>query len=249
MLARGRYRDEIERTCTESVCGAREGTNRADLHGIAGEVGVEGLISRRADLLLGTPLEKLKHRIAGDLVGKSRAAGARDAALTVEEDLCADVHRLVEEALLAIEPRLRASDRHRLILEGAFAALVADRAVERVVEEEEFKHALLRLAGDGRRHLRADVHAIGDDLGTGRRRLRDALDLDEAGPAGGHWLKERVIAEPGDFDAEEFSGTNGQRALRDLNGHAIDGDAHHLNSRNIGAGIARDCHRAAPAKR
>ena len=34
---------------------------------------------------------------------------------------------------------------HRLVLQVAFAALVADRAIERMVDEQEFHHAFARL--------------------------------------------------------------------------------------------------------
>jgi hypothetical protein len=36
-----------------------------------------------------------------------------------------------------------------LVLEVAFAALVADRAIERMVDQQEFHHALARLAHAG----------------------------------------------------------------------------------------------------
>ena len=46
------------------------------------------------------------------------------------------------------EPGLAAAVGHRLVLQRALAALVADRAVERVVDQQELHDALLRLVGD-----------------------------------------------------------------------------------------------------
>ena len=44
--------------------------------------------------------------------------------------------------------RLGPAVAHRLVLQRALAALVADRAVERVVDEQQLHDALLRLVGD-----------------------------------------------------------------------------------------------------
>ena len=73
------------------------------------------------------------------------------AALAVEQDLRGDVDRLGERALHAVEAGLAAAVAHRLVLQRALAALVADRAVERVVDEQELHDALLRLAARRRR--------------------------------------------------------------------------------------------------
>ena len=69
------------------------------------------------------------------------------------------------------EAGLAAAVAHRLVLQRALAALVADRAVERVVDEQELHHALLRLVGDRRGELGVDDHAVGDGDRAGRLRL------------------------------------------------------------------------------
>ena len=53
-----------------------------------------------------------------------------------------------------------------------------------MVEKEELEHTLLRLPRHWRGHLSSDLHAIAHDLSTRRLRLRNALDLNEAGTAG-----------------------------------------------------------------
>ena len=71
-----------------------------------------------------------------------------------------DVDRLGEGALDVLEPGLRARPlRHRLVLQRALAALVADRAVQRVVDQQQLHDAVLRLVGHRRRVLGLDLHA------------------------------------------------------------------------------------------
>ena len=97
--------------------------------------------------------------VARDLLGEPGAALAQDAALAVQQDLRRDRDRLRERALDVDEPGGRAAVAHRLVLQGALAALVAHRAVERVVDEQQLHDAVLGLVGLRRRVLRLDLHA------------------------------------------------------------------------------------------
>ena len=61
---------------------------------------------------------------------------------------CADrLDRFGEGAFDVLEAGLGAAVGHRLVLQRAFAALVADRAVQRVVDQQQFHHAVLGLVG------------------------------------------------------------------------------------------------------
>ena len=53
----------------------------------------------------------------------------------------------------SVEARLGAPGGHRLVLQRALAALVAHRAVQRMVDQQQFHHAALRLLGHGRGEL------------------------------------------------------------------------------------------------
>ena len=65
----------------------------------------------------------------------------------------------------------------RELLQLALAALVADRTVERVVDEQKLHRPLLRL--EGLRRTRKDLHALGHGRCAGRQRLWHLLHLDQ----------------------------------------------------------------------
>src|ERR687883_1632163 len=84
--------------------------------------------------------------VLGDLLAEAHAAVAEDAALAVDRDERRERERLDEVALGLDEARAAAAPAERDVLQRALAALVADRAVERVVDEQELADGLLRLA-------------------------------------------------------------------------------------------------------
>ena len=83
--------------------------------------------------------------VLGDVLREARAAVAEDAALAVERDQRRDRDRLVERELREAHPRVAGPVAERQILQRALAALVADRAVERVVDEDELERRVLPL--------------------------------------------------------------------------------------------------------
>src|SRR5436189_157532 len=93
-------------------------------------------------------------QVAGDALGETGAAMAEDAALAVELDQRRDRHGLVVGALGQGHPRAARAVAEGQVLQRALPALVADRAVERVVEQEELEHRVLPLP----RPVRARVH-------------------------------------------------------------------------------------------
>ncbi len=101
-----------------------------------------------ADLLLRAALEQVDERVAGDLVGEPGAALAQHAPLAVEQHAGGDRDRLGEGPLDVVETAVGPAVAHRLVLQRALAALVADRAVQRVVDEQQLHDALLGLVGD-----------------------------------------------------------------------------------------------------
>ena len=76
------------------------------------------------------------------------------------------------------EAAVSASVSERLILEVAFAALVADRAVQRMIDELNFHHALARgFDGGG---VGADDHSVAGGHRAGGDRFRGAFHFNEA---------------------------------------------------------------------
>ena len=167
--------------------------------------------------------DEVDQLVAGDLVGEARAAVAEDAALAVEQHVIADRDRLLEVALGLDVAALAGAVAERLVLERALTALVADRAVERMVGEQQLEHPFLD-ALDGRR-LGVDLH-VGRDREHARRHQRrtaSAVDLDEALTAHPDRLHPRVVAEAWDVDAGALGGSDDQLALARRERHAVDG--------------------------
>ncbi|MPM93031.1 hypothetical protein SDC9_140167 [bioreactor metagenome] len=111
---------------------------------------------------------------------------------------------------------------HRQVLQLALAALVTDRAVERMVDQEELHHRLLR--GFRLVAVGVDHHARSDGRGAGRQRLGRFLDLDQAHPAVGCDGQFLVVAEMRDVGASLGGGFHHRAAVRHLDRLAVDFD-------------------------
>ena len=138
---------EVPRAGLEAVRGGGEGPDRADLDGVAAEVRGEGAVGERWP-----PRSRRRAR-------RSRSAARRRPR---RRSGCSGAHwmhrsrssktsggdgdRLGPVALLLDEAALARPVGERLVLQRALAALVADGAVQRVVDEQELEHPLLRLA-------------------------------------------------------------------------------------------------------
>ena len=111
----------------------------------------------------------------------------------------------------------------RLVLQRALPALVAHRAVERVVDQQELDRALLALARDVAGQVRAHLHVGRAHGSAGHQRLRHALDLDHALAAGPDGVQQRVVAEARDDRPELLGGADHERPLGDGDLLAVDG--------------------------
>ena len=175
---------DLPRPRLEAVLRRGERADRAELDHVAAERRAVALVLEGRDQRLGAAVPRDELPVLGDVGREARAAVAEDAALAVERDRRRDRDRLVERALRKRHPRLARAVLERQVLERALAALVADRAVERVVDEDELERRVLalgRLRGGLRR---AHDHPVLRGQGAAGLELRDPLDLDEAHPAG-----------------------------------------------------------------
>ena len=172
-------------------------------------------------------------RNAGDLGDEAHAAGALNAAVHHRLDQSADV-LVLDRPLVFREARRIGAVGHRLVLQVALAALVADRAIERVIDEQELHHPLASFA----RHRRIGEHDRRFAIGAGtqvahrhrarRRRLgRAALHLDEAHAAVAGDRQPLVEAKARHFRAGGFAGLKQRVFGRDVNFLAVDDDLAH----------------------
>ena len=152
-----------------------------------------------------------------------------------------------DRALVLGEARRVGAVGHRLILQIALAALVADRAVERMVDQQELHHALARLARhrrigehDRRLAVRAGPQVL-DRHRAGRRRLgRPALHFDEAHPAIAGDRQPLVEAEARNFGAGRLASLEQRVFGGNVDFLAVDDDLAHAlfalaGPRQIGA--------------
>ena len=164
------------------------------------------------------------------------AARAQDAAVAVEHQRRTEVdvglHALaVERAARKVHAAFVVAERVREILQRALAALVAHRAVERVVDQEELEHALA--AVDGFRILRVHHHAFGHRRRARRLQLRHLLDLDQADAARRVDAQTGVVAVIGDLDAGFDGGLQNGGAFRHGKLPAIDGQRDDFHKEGI----------------
>src|SRR6185312_13499191 len=181
-----------------------------------------------------------------DLLGEADAARALDAAVHVEDDVGAQGDALaprIGPLVLVLETRVGDAVLEGVVLQAALAGLIADRAIQRVIDEEELHHPLLRLGDLGgiRAHRPAVLHHVG---GAGGLELRHLLatvrDLDVVYASLGHHREAGVIAVVGDQDAGFEARVDHVGAGLHLHGAVVDGDFGHglftLRSRNSAAG-------------
>ena len=115
--------------------------------------------------------------------------------------------------LLFNETRLTGTMQERLILKGAFAALVTDRAVQRMVSEEQLEDTVLGLLDLVR--IRNDVHTLArrDEACWLQRGATRAVHLNEAHPTHPNRLHARVITKTRNVRTSTLSRSDDHLAL------------------------------------
>ena len=217
---------QIERPGGEPVRYGRQRPDRADLHRVAAERRTEVLPGRDRDPFARSPRIELEEAVARDLVAEPGTTRAQHTPLPIEGDERRQRDRLLEDALGFPEPAVPRSVRERLVLERALAAAIADRTVERVVQQQELEVRALSVRDLLIARLRHHRHAGGDRHRARRGELRLALDPDVALTARPGGLEQRVVAEPRDLDAELLGGADDQRPRRNRHLLAVDRQGH-----------------------
>ena len=200
---------------------AVERADRTQVDDVARQLVVDALLDVGADLAVLATVVGAEFLHARDVLPEAHAARAVDAARHVGGDEWTDV-LVLDHALALVVARNVAAIAHGQILQLAFAALIADRAVERMIDQQEFHHRLLR--SDGLRGTRVDDHALGHRRGAGGQRLRRLLHLDETHAAVRGHGQFLVVAEARDVDVMGVRDADDHLALARLHRHAIHGD-------------------------
>ena len=220
-----RHPAQLPRPALENLRLLQQRADRADVGEVAGQLAGHRALEVGGDLRVLAAVQHAELGHPGDLLGEADAARALDAAGHRGLDHRAHIF-VVDRALVLLEAREAAAIGHRLVLEVALAALVADRAVERVVDEQELHHPLARLLDH--RGVGADRLAVGGgQRAAGLRLGRPGRDLDQAHPAIAGDRQPLVIAEARDLLPRQLARLEHGRALRNLELDAVDGDLRH----------------------
>ena len=83
-------------------------------------------------------VDEPEHIVLGNFVAKSHATRAKNAAFIIERDARTELHRLRLLHLVFKKARAARAILDAELLKLALARLVADRAIERMIDEQEF---------------------------------------------------------------------------------------------------------------
>ena len=210
-----------------------QGADRTKVDDVALQFRAQRVVKIGGDLHVLTAADGAKFRNARDFGHEAHAARALDAAVHRGLDQRPDIFVLHGALVLGEAGRVGAIG-HRLVLQIAFAALIADRAVKRMVDQQELHHALARLArhrrvGQDDRRLAVRTGAqIFDRHGAGRRRLgRSAFHFDEAHPAVAGDRQPLVEAEPRNLGASRLASLKKRVFGGDVEFLSVDDDLAH----------------------
>src|SRR5581483_9748191 len=131
--ADGTLRMQVPGPCLEAIRAGEQRADRAEFDDVAAELALILRVREGSDLHIRAALEEAKLRVAADVLGETSAARAVDAAFAVEDDMIGERIGFWKVALLLDIAAEGRTVEERIILKWAFAAPVADRAVERVV--------------------------------------------------------------------------------------------------------------------
>src|SRR3954452_24240304 len=137
--ADGRHVLDLPGARLEAVLRRRERADRAQLGDVAGEVAAVRLLLERRDHRLRAAVDRNELAVFGHVLAEAGAAVTEDAALAVERDQRRGRERLLERPLRERHAGVSGAVAERQILQWALAALVAHRAVERTVDEDELE--------------------------------------------------------------------------------------------------------------
>jgi hypothetical protein len=207
------------------------------LAGMRGQHGITATINETKDVIL------------RNLLTETNTAGTENAALIIERDTRPEddifwlLHFVLEKA------RLARAEIDAEFLQAAFAGLIADRTIERMINEEEFHHAALAFLDQ--RRICPDPYSFGDILRAGNLRAGQPVDewfavsaqlrftigtepweshFDQTHSAVARGTELLVITVARHITARLLACLDDARALWELMPHAVDLDVQHGRS-------------------
>ena len=123
---------------------------------------------------MASAIEESQDVIVGDLLHEPNTTRAEDTSFVIEDDARTNIDPLWLLDLLFDKARFPVAKFNRKLLKSAFAGLVADRTIERMIDEEKFHHPLAAFLGE--RRVCAHRHALTDLGCAGDRRARAPSD-------------------------------------------------------------------------
>ena len=215
-----------------------ERADRTEVYDVAREFGGETALENAGDLHVLTAEQPAELRRAGHFVHEAHAARAMDAAGHDGGDEGAEI-LVGDGALVLVVASAVAAVSERLVLQVALAALVADGAVERMVDKQELHDAFAGAAHEVA--VGAHLHAVGGGHGAGGDGFGRAFELDEAHPAIAGDGQPFVIAEAWDLAARALARPEQRGAGFDHNFEAVHRQRGHRRSFMRRASCGRGC--------
>ena len=199
--------------------------DRAQVDHVARQFGVDRLAHEGHDFRVFAAADHAQLHHAGHFLAKAYATGALDAARHFLHGHQRTGFLRLHDALVFLVARFALAVAHCQVLQLAFAALIADRAIERVVNQQEFHDRLLRLhsfiAGGAHDHA-------GTDRGrTSGQRLGRLFHFDQAHAAVRCDRQFLVIAEVRNVGSQFVGGVHHHATSRDFDFFAVYFDFNH----------------------
>jgi len=217
------------RACAVAEWLAGQSANRANINHVARQLGIDGFADECLDFRVLAAMGHAKLHRAGNFLSKANAPCAVNATAHLFHRH-QWTHVLVgHHAFLFFVSRGTSAVAHRQVLQLALAALIADRAVEGVVDQQKLHHRLLgfdRLVG-----LRSHDHALCDRCRASRHWLGCFFYLNQAHTAAGSDGQLLVIAEMRHVNARLFGCVHDHATRRHFYFFAVKFDFNHGVSR------------------
>ena len=208
---------------TEGFAGQR--SYGANVDHVAGELGVNGLTQEGFDFGVLAAVGHAQLHDARNFLPEAHAAGAMDtAAHLLHADQRSDIFDRHHAFLFGIA-RTGTAVAHGQILQLALATLITNRAIQRVIDQQELHHRFLGF--DGLVGLGVHDHALRHRSGAGGHGLRSFFYVNQAHAAIGGDAELLVVAEVGDVGARLLGRMHDHAAFQDFYFFAVEFDFNH----------------------